>query len=185
MSDSPWRMFSQIAKQHVGTMCMFFYDAKTKEKLPYWDKLPVIFIVDVTKDGFYGINMHYLPPFFRAKLMDALYDIVNNKNYDQTTKLQLSYKILSGSSQFSAYKPCFKRYLNSYVRSRFMYISPQEWNLCLFLPLERFQKASTQTVWNDSTNIIDGQKIGTRPGGAGRRTAARKTITNKMKRSKK
>ena len=178
-------MFSQLTKVHIGTMVMFFYDAKTKETLPYWDKFPLIFVVDVSPSHFFGVNLHYLPPFFRAKLMDALYEIVNNKNYDQTTKLQLSYKVLKGSSQFRYYKPCFKKYLTNHVQSRFMYVSPQEWNLSLFLPTERFQKASTQTVWNDSTNIIDGQKIGTRPGGAGRRTAARKTITNKMKRSKK
>lgn len=140
----------------VGQMYMFYYDAKHKETLPYFDRFPLIFPYKKLSDGFMGINMHYLPLNYRAKLMDALYDVTNNSRYDETTKLQLSYSMLNGAAKYRYFKPCVKRYLTSQLRSRFLYIYPSEWDMALFLPLERFQGASKATVYKDSRKIIRG-----------------------------
>jgi len=138
----------------VGKMYFFFYDPKTKADLPYYDTFPLIFKVANTKGGFYGINLHYLPYKLRARLMDALYDITNNKKYDESTKLRLSYDLLKGASKYRFFKPTFKKYLNSNVRSRFIEINASEWDIALFLPVERFEKASKSTVWSDSRKMI-------------------------------
>lgn len=103
-----------------------------------------------------GINMHYLPLPLRAKLMDSLYDVTNNKRYDDSTKLKLSYGILKGAEKFSLFKPTFKRYLNSQVRSRFVQIEPAEWDVALFLNSEQFVGAAKTKVWADSKKIIKG-----------------------------
>jgi hypothetical protein len=137
-----------------GNMYMFFYDPKGKKTLPYYDRFPMIFPIDKTPDGFIGINLHYLPYVLRAKLMDALYDTVTNAKYDTSTKLGITYKILKGASKFRLFKPTIKRYLNSNVRSRFLYIEPKEWDIALFLPVERFQKASKETVWRESRRAV-------------------------------
>jgi hypothetical protein len=55
-------------------------------------------------DGFLGINLHYISPLLRAKLMDALYSTINNKNYNDTTSLQISYDILKSAAQFRLFK---------------------------------------------------------------------------------
>ena len=135
-------------------MYMFFYDPKGKKTLPYYDRFPKIFTIDKTPDGFIGINLHYLPYVLRAKLMDALYDTVTNAKYDTSTKLGITYKILKGASKFRLFKPTIKRYLNSNVRSRFLYIEPKEWDIALFLPVERFVKASKETVWRESRRAV-------------------------------
>lgn len=140
----------------MGKMYLFSYDPKTKADLPYFDRYPLIFPVDAAKGGFFGINMHYLPHRLRAQLMDALYDLSNNKKYDESTKLKLSYGILKNASKFKLFKPTFKRYLSSHVRSRFIEINSSEWDICLFLPLESFEKASKSKVWADSRKIIKG-----------------------------
>lgn len=134
----------------VGQMFLFNYDPKTKATLPYYDAFPLVFPIETTKDGFYGLNVHYLPPVLRAQLMDSLYSLTTNKAYDETTRLRMSYKILNSASRFQYFKPCVKRYLNSQVRSRFLYISPSEWDIALFLPLQQFNKASAGKVWADS-----------------------------------
>ena len=54
----------------LGNMYLFAYDPKHKETLPYYDRFPLIFPINKAKGGFLGINLHYLPPPFRAKLMD-------------------------------------------------------------------------------------------------------------------
>lgn len=142
-------------KVMVGHMYMFYYDPKLKDDLPFYDRFPLIFPFRRVKDGFYGINMHYLPYMMRAKLMDQLYKLVSNQLMDETTKLRLSYKILSASAQFRYFQPCVKHYLNSHVKSRFLYIHPTEWDVALFLPTERFVKATKQTVFNETRRALN------------------------------
>jgi|TARA_Y100000114_G_scaffold92034_1_gene85469 hypothetical protein len=137
----------------MGRMYLFNYDPKTKAELPYYDRYPLIFPVQGAPGGFYGINMHYLPYKLRAQLMDALYDLSSNKRYDENTKLRLSYEVLKGASKYKLFKPTFKRYLSGHVRSRFIEISSSEWDIALFLPLERFAKASKSSVWADSRRM--------------------------------
>lgn len=137
-----------------GRMYMFVYDAKHKETLPFWDAFPLIFPISLTPGGFTGINLHYLPPLLRARLMDALYSIANNKKYDDTTRLKISYNTLRSASNLSYFKPCFKQYLYSQVKSRFVYVEPKEWDIALFLPLQKFQKATAEQVWKETRNAV-------------------------------
>lgn len=141
----------------IGKMYAFFYDPKHKKTLPYYDRFPLIFKVKNVPDGFLGINLHYLPPSLRAKLMDALYDLTINEKYDENTKLRLSYDILNSAAKYRWFKPTLKMYLNKHVRSRFLLIDAVEWDIALFLPTERFEKASKATVWKDSRQIIGGR----------------------------
>jgi hypothetical protein len=106
-----------------------------------------------------GINMHYLPHTYRAMLMDQLYTLTNNDNYDDSTRLQrLSYNVLKSASRFKFFRPCLKRYLNNGVKSRFIYVHPKHWDMALFLPLERFEKATKAQVFRDSVKAIKGYK---------------------------
>ena len=137
-----------------GTMVMFNYDPKTKKELPYYDTFPLIFIVDPAEGGFYGLNMHYLPLKQRAMLMDALYELASNNRYDNSTMLKLSYQILKKASTLKYYKPCFKHYLNKHIKSRKLLIDSVEWDVALFLPTQRFQKASSSQVYSDSLKKV-------------------------------
>lgn len=143
-----------LSENSIGKMYMFSYDPKHKETLPYYDNYPLIFPVEYYGDSFLGINLHYLPPVLRAKLMDALMATINNKKYDKTTKLVLSYQILKGASKFKYFEPCLKKYLFSHVKSPFVYIAPNEWNIALMLPTERFVGASKTQVFKDSTSAV-------------------------------
>jgi hypothetical protein len=136
-----------------GTMFMFYYDPKLKDKLPYYDTFPLIFPLAIEKDSILGINMHYLPPALRAKLMDALYENVTNDKMNDTTRMRISYSILTSAAKYSLFKPCIKRYLKAHVRSRFVKVYPNEWDYTLFLPIEQFQKARKEKVWADSRRI--------------------------------
>jgi hypothetical protein len=138
----------------IGNMYHFFYDPKHKKTLPYYDRFPLIFMVGPAEKGFYGINLHYLPPKLRAALMDNLYDITSNKRYDESTKLRISYDILKGASKYRFFKPTFKHYLNAHVKSQFLKIDSVEWDIALFLDTARFEKASRQKVWADSRKMI-------------------------------
>ena len=143
-----------VTKLSIGRMYLFYYDPKMKEELPYYDRFPLIFPFRMVEDGFYGINMHYLPHVLRARLMDGLYTLANNDKNDDTTKLKLTYQLLNSSSRFKYVKPCVKHYLNNHVRSRFLWVPADQWKTALFLPLERFAKASATTVWQQSRRSV-------------------------------
>jgi hypothetical protein len=146
------------SKVEPGSMYMYHYDPKTKDTLPFYDEFPLIFPIEPTKDGFYGLNLHYLPLKLRAQLMDALYKFSSDKKFDERTKLNFSYKLLKSAAGLNMYKPCLKRYLMSHVRSQFLYVFPSEWDTALFLPTARFKKATDKQVWDTSTKMIYGMK---------------------------
>jgi len=138
----------------VGTMQMFFYDPKHKDTLPYYDLFPLVVVVGPAKDGFLGLNLHYLPPILRAKMLDALMETANMKAGDDA-KFQITYKRLQAISKLKYYEPCLKHYLNKQVQSKFAEVPMPEWEIATFLPTAQFRKANSKKVYYDSK-----QKIG-------------------------
>lgn len=147
----------QDSRFMLGNMYLFAYDPKHKDTLPYYDRFPLIFPINKAKGGFLGINMHYLPPILRAKLMDQLYTVLSNKRYDDTTRINASYKILNGAAKFKEFAPCVKHYLNAHVRTKPAYINPTEWDIALFLPTQKFVGATATQVYADSRRMIRGR----------------------------
>lgn len=150
----PKNVRQSLNQNNIGQMFMFFYDPKHKQTLPYYDKFPLVFPVELYRDGFLGINLHYLPRKLRATLMDALYMTINNRKNDKTTRLRLSYEILSASARMRYFKPCLKRYLASHVQQKFLYIDPTNWDKALMLPTERFVKKTAMYVQTESARSI-------------------------------
>ena len=138
----------------IGSMYMFFYDPKLKETLPYYDSFPLSIVIKPAPGGFLGMNLHYIPPILRAKLLDSLMDVTNNDKYDSTTKFNISYNLLNGAAKYKFFKPCIKHYLNKNVRSRFAKVQAPEWEIAAFLPTADFQKASKSKVYSDSRRMI-------------------------------
>ena len=54
-----------------GSLNMFVYSPKLRNKLPYYDTFPLVLPLKRYKDGFLGLNFHYLPYALRARLLDA------------------------------------------------------------------------------------------------------------------
>ena len=143
MRSDPSRllMSNRLDKSSIGRMVMFFYNPKTKKDLPYYDRFPLIFPIgpsQTVKGAFLGINLHYLPYFARARLMDALY-VTANSPRTKEQRLRISYDILVSSTRFALFRPCLKMYLYTHVASRFFVVKPEEWDMVLCLPVERFE----------------------------------------------
>ena len=134
----------------IGRMYFYFYDPKTKDKLPYYDRFPLVLPIEQYNDGFLGLNLHYIHPKQRIILLDKLSEFANNSKFDKTTKLRLSYDLLASASRLFEHQPCIKRYLYSHIESRFLEISADEWDIAALLPMESFVGASTSKVYVDS-----------------------------------
>ena len=137
-----------------GKMMMYFYDPKHKETLPYYDRFPLSIMVGPAPGGFFGLNLHYIPPVLRAKMLDSLLDVTNNTAYDETTKFNLSVRMLKSAAKFKYYEPCHKHYLLNHVKSRFAVVQPAEWEIATFLPTAQWEKASASRIYSDSRKVI-------------------------------
>ena len=148
------RSESLTSRSRLGKMYFYSYNPKWKNELPWYDTCPLVFPIEKYSDGFLGLNFHYLAAKDRAILMDQLKGFANNKAYDETTKLRLTYNMLKGFSKIKRAKPTVHRYLNSKINSKFVLVNADEWEVALFLPVERFQKASKKRVWAHSGTMF-------------------------------
>lgn len=143
--DATLRTPQQVQRQ--GKMFMFVYDPKWRKKLPFYDRFPMIFILELRRDGFLGLNMHYLPPKLRARLFNRLTILLNNQNMNENTRLRLSYQVIKNATKFHDALPLVREYKAKYIRSRLLEVQPRDWEIALFLPAEQFRKRGKQSIW--------------------------------------
>lgn len=135
-----------------GQMICYNYDPKTKDKLPYYDTFPMVLPFAMDAKHFTGLNLHYLPPKIRAQLLNKLMSYVTNDKLAVNARLRLSWDLLKNASKFPEVSASVKQYLFSHVKSNFVRIPPKEWEYAIWLPLERFKKASNEQVWTGWRN---------------------------------
>lgn len=154
LKPSPQRMMNDRDRLRdssiIGKMYFYFYDPKTKDKMKYYDRFPLVIPIENYKDGFLGLNLHYIHPRQRIILLDKLSATASNKSFDERTKLRISYAYLAAASKAFEATPCIKRYLFSHIESRFLEITANEWDIAVMLPVESFVGASTSKVYSDS-----------------------------------
>jgi hypothetical protein len=134
----------------IGKMYFYFYDPKTKDTMPYYDRFPLVIPIERYNDGFLGLNLHYIHPKHRMILLDKLSDTLSNNTYDEKTKLKINYRYLAAASRIFEANPCIKRYLFTQIESRFLEITADEWDIAAMLPVESFVGATTSKVYADS-----------------------------------
>lgn len=140
-------------KYITGSMFMFFYDAKHRDTLPYWDSFPLVIAVGPAQKGFYGLNLHYLPIPLRAKFLDNLMDITTDKKYTENTRFDVQYNYLNRAAKMKYFKPCFKHYLTSQIEGQLAMVPAPEWEIATFLPTAQWQ-GNKSRVYKDSRRII-------------------------------
>lgn len=153
MEQDPLKKRSNYSQSLIGSMQMFFYDPKHKDTLPYYDQFPLVIVVGPAKGGFYGLNLHYLPPQLRLKFFASLMDI-QKSGRGQDAKLALTYSMLKKASKLRFFEPCFKHYLAEHVTSNFAEVPVPEWEIAISLPLANFRKSTSQKVYYDSRQKI-------------------------------
>lgn len=146
--SSKW-LFNKIRKSRVlktsrpkvGGLYLYVYDPKTKDTLPYYDISPLVIIVELTKDGFYGLNFHYLRLEERKILLKELLILYSSKNRQ---RINISYQKLKAMG--NVWKYAFKRYLFSHLQTKLIPVHKEEWEDMIALPIATFKKESQRTV---------------------------------------
>jgi len=141
--------FKKKAVLKPGKMYTFGYDAKLKAILPYWDKFPLIVVLDTYSDGFLGLNFHYLSPIDRQKFFTKILNFSNQKGdpMDFTDKARFNISWNAVKNIKHADKMIHK-YLYGHVRTSLLEAPPNEWENVIFLPYQKFVGASAKSVWS-------------------------------------
>lgn len=130
----------------IGGMFVYGYDPKHKDTLPWYDTLPCVIPIEFYPDGWLGLNLHYLPPILRAKLLDTLMTY-RRRAGDDRAYMKLSYGMLKGLAVHPLVAPCIKRYLAGHVTTPVIRIDRMYWDNVALLPLQQFKKARASQVW--------------------------------------
>lgn len=134
----------------MGSMWTFIYEAENTDRLPYWDRLPLVLRMLDNKDddsSFLGINLHYLYPRYRKILLLSL---LTKLNGDMTNK---EARILGLDMRRLSIFPnkygiaCIRRYKNSNIRRKPIRIPPEHWLKMIYLPTYHFVGARPTKVW--------------------------------------
>ncbi len=146
--------FRKRNRFQVGGLYYFYYDPKTKADIPYYDRFPLVLVLDIKTDGFLGLNLHYLPLRHRLDLLDKMMEYAILDGNNDVQRMTVTYDILNASRRFKEFKPCLKKYLFNYTQSQILAVQPNEWDIAAFLPIQQFRKASVNEVWQDSLQEI-------------------------------
>ena len=147
----PTRRVPPFSPPRPGNMYLFKYAPVTRATINYYDKFPLVLVMETYSGGFMGLNIHYLPIKQRIALFSKIDGLLNNRSYNFSTRaVKLTYEKLKPFTRYKESLPCIRRYRRKNVRGRLVRIFPQEWLLAMFLPLEQFVKKPAAAVWVDS-----------------------------------
>ena len=91
------------------------YKAKTRRDLPFYDKHPLAFVLEVDSKSFFAVNLHYYSPEERMGLIASL-----------------------AADKIPKFRKGAHKYLISEVRSPYLILAQQEWQTMCLLPVEEF-----------------------------------------------
>ena len=156
------KLRSPASIQQPGRMFMFVYDPKFRKTLPYYDRFPMIFVLELYQDGFLGLNLHYLPHTLRARLYNKLQVLRNTQSMNENTRLRLSYGVIKNATKYHSALPLIRHYKTKYIRSRLLEVHPRDWEIALFLPAEQFKKRGKHSIWAITREEVREQQDRTR-----------------------
>jgi hypothetical protein len=96
---------------------LMYYDyrAKWRNELPFYDKHPLVFVLEIDGKSFFGVNLHYYSPEERIGIAMSL-----------------------AEDRIPRFTKGAHKYLLSEVRSPYLILAQQEWQTMCLLPVEEF-----------------------------------------------
>jgi len=146
-----FRQGKLTGRPSVGRLNLFGYNPKLRRTLPYYDIFPLVLPLEPITGGFMGMNFHYLPPLLRFRLLERMQATATDQRFDSKTKFDVTYDDVKN---IKIVKPTIKKYLYSYVQTGFLRINADEAAVAIYLPVQRFKKASEAQVYSDSRRFI-------------------------------
>lgn len=143
----------------IGKMYTFAYEPIGSERLPYWDRFPLVIIIEIRKDTVVGINVHYIPMKDRVKIFKILLGNASTTGLSQKSKIN---DALNGIKKIKNHEYMIKQYHHHGLRSNIFEIPGNEWGQAVTLPYANWKSGDgsqnrmgpvTKTILTESKTI--------------------------------
>ena len=138
-----------------GLLNLFNYKPLGPDRLKYYDTFPLVLPFKFHRNGFTGLNFHYLSIPMRIELLrrlDAMFEedaeLYRLDAKNQGRVLAMSWSRIKG---MRGVKPCVKRYRAMYVYSNFLKIGVHDMAAAVLLPVEKFYSGE---LWKDKQGRV-------------------------------
>ena len=119
-----------------GQVLLFQYRPKDKPK--FYDRFPLIIVLDFKGRNLLGLNLHYVPPLDRLRLLALMNTLIFNKNESNFQKTRIRILSLLNKQIFAKYLGTAVNYYTvENIVGKPKITTPEEWTHFAFLPLFR------------------------------------------------
>ena len=160
----------------IGKIYTWFYDPLTKDEMDFFSWCPLTFIIGykITSGGHllpYGINLSFIPPSMRIKILDTIIRLWNtqviNPNIERikagetpTMEIPLYYDVAKKLLQNSGFEFAIRSYRLERFQSSPMIVSYEDWyKICTF-PIRYIEKMQIRAIYWRYWRNLDGNGIG-------------------------
>ena len=147
------------ARPTYGMMNLFWYKPLNAARLKYYDLYPLVIPFKRHRNGFTGLNFHYLSVPMRINLLERLSAFEDSGTLysldvdDIDQLLAFEWTEVKG---MKGIKPIVRRYLANYVYSNFLKIGLEDMVVASLLPVERFY---TGDLWDDRMDRVNPRRV--------------------------
>lgn len=147
------------ARPTYGMMNLFWYKPLNAARLKYYDLYPLVIPFKRHRNGFTGLNFHYLSVPMRINLLERLSAFEDSGTLysldvdDIDQLLAFEWTEVKG---MKGIKPIVRRYLANYVYSNFLKVGLEDMVVASLLPVERFY---TGDLWNDRMDRVNPRRV--------------------------
>ena len=147
------------ARPTYGMMNLFWYKPLNAARLKYYDLYPLVIPFKRHRNGFTGLNFHYLSVPMRINLLERLSAFEDSGTLysldvdDIDQLLAFEWTEVKG---MKGIKPIVRRYLANYVYSYFLKIELEDMVVASLLPVERFY---TGDLWDDRMDRVNPRRV--------------------------
>ena len=138
-----------------GLLNLFNYKPLGPDRLKYYDTFPLVLPFKFHRNGFTGLNFHYLSIPMRIDLLrrlDAMFEedaeLYRLDSHSKGRVLAMTWSRIKG---MRGVKPCVKRYRAMYVYSNFLKIGVHDMAAAVLLPVEKFYEGD---LWKDKQGRV-------------------------------
>lgn len=149
---------------HLGAIYVHGYIPKHRLKLPFYDTMPLYIPISMQGDRMHALNLHYIPPSFRAKFFEAMIENLNTQarlnRFNDYTEVPLTQ---IGLWNYQWIVPLYLReqkvgklniiamtrrtYLFSHIVSQIKPIKVEEWENAAHVVLPAFKKQTAAEIY--------------------------------------
>ena len=135
-----------LKRKLPGQVLLFRYKPSSRTRI--FDRYPLVLVTGIGDGGFYGINLHYIPPKDRFKMILLMNSLMLNPKEKDPQRVRIKIMSVLNKKIFTKYSGIvFNKYNVSNINGKLKITTPEEWTQFAFLPM--FKGVSPSKLYSE------------------------------------